>query len=340
MKRRTMGVLLALVVTCWALPAAAFEDIVDGNERLFLPEFKSWHKVSDDRKGVARVIEYVPLGESVKNWTQRVSVTVLYGLRTLALRDYLRLNRPDLKKRCSRARVMKPRLFLQNDFEFAVYGVDCAGVRSSAETSGNSDRKFEFMMVKVIKGSRNFYIVQLTWHGDKRTDDDPPGSKAKMSAWNRFIESVELCDMKSPTATCRAVGIEPMALGDRPTTSDKSVLPYACGFLYQVSVVPDLGKKRGIPLTQLIPVGRRDLSLAGESGEKTEAALKATKVNAEGNGPVTILMWPDKKTFLGDVEKDLARIDRNAEILKTLLIVRGLDERRIVVRENASCRKK
>lgn len=339
MVSKGLALSLALAMAFVSGTAGAFDGVADGDERLFMTAPKGWQKVLDNRQGNIRQVEFIPPGQSAKNWSDIVTLTVTYGLRTESLAMYLAGHVSVTRRTCPSARVLQPRFESENGFGGVIYGFECIGGTRPSFAPNVSVKRIELMTFKVIQGRKNLYVAQRAWHGDEKPASYPLASKGGMRPWVAFFDDVELCDTASKSQTCAHLGVFPNRKAEEIVKLGKISPSRKCRHLYQLSVVPDLSKPLGPRAVQTVAVGPDQLGLAGNTRKTTETMLEYILNNAEPNGRVSILMGPSADGLKGSIEKNLDHVARNAEIVKVLLIVKGIDENRIRVRENPDCRK-
>jgi len=143
-----------------------------------------------DKNARQQMTEMVPDGQSVKDWTDMVTVQIFLGMTDVT---------PDAYKQ----RLEK--LWTEN----------CKGAQSSPIGQGNErgypvivwlqycprnkeTGKPEVTLLKAIAGKDSFYVVQKAF----RFQPDKP----QVEQWSRYLRSVSVCDGRLPDRACPQTG--------------------------------------------------------------------------------------------------------------------------------------
>lgn len=339
MAPKVSNLLIACVVLLSPVPSVAFDKVFDGDERMFVDIPKDWLKGHEAQRGRTHLIEFVPRGQTVTDWTDMASLTILQGMKHIPFLDFMDKNRSILAKQCGQVNLVKPKFKSENEYQVMLFGLECIDGKSFPGAPQIAVKKFEFMMFKVIKGQKHLYIVQRTWHGNEKPKDYPPTSTDAMRSWLAFLDGAELCNVASHNRTCKSLGSLSNATASALTKDGRISMPYACDYIYQLSITPDLSKPFGRQMAMSVALGPGDLGMAGDARSGTAALLLPIIGHTAKNAPVSIMMGPSAQGAKGSFKKDRDHAIRNADILKKLLIEHGVEEKRIQGRENSNCQK-
>ena len=139
-----------------------------------------------DKNARQQMTEMVPRGQSVKDWTDMLTVQIFFGMTNVTPDSY--------KQRLEK-----------------LWAENCKGARSSPVGQGNERRlpvtvwaafcplnketgKPETTMLKAIGGKDSFYVVQKAF----RFQPD----KSQIEQWSRYLRGVSVCDSRVPERAC------------------------------------------------------------------------------------------------------------------------------------------
>lgn len=186
------GALLALAV----LPALA-------DEKLFVGIPPDWSKARQQDQPDRSIVEYLPPGQTVQNWTEMVTIQKFRGT-DVDLLTYLEKLIEKFGAGCQAARQMGPRVGEENGYKAAVAYMECRGPDPATAEPGVTLKAIEFMAVKAIQGRDGLNLVERAWHGDDPAQH--PLNRSTASDWVSVVRDAELCDMENLMQTCRSIG--------------------------------------------------------------------------------------------------------------------------------------
>lgn len=180
-----LAVLMVLIV----MTAATVARAQLANENLLVtvpPGYKVGYRVE---RGKMVMDEMVPMGQSVENWTEMVTVQIFHGLKTPPekLRDTLRQNWVAACPGGSGADVTSG---TENGYPVLIWLLDCPKNPQSGQP--------EMTWFKAIAGNDSFYLVQKAF---KFTPDKP-----QLDRWMAYLKSVAVCDTRIAARACPQVG--------------------------------------------------------------------------------------------------------------------------------------
>ena len=139
-----------------------------------------------DKNAKQQMTEMVPRGQSVKDWTDMVTVQIFFRMTDVTPEAY--------KQRLEK-----------------LWAENCKGAQSNPVGQGNErglpvtvwiafcplnkeTGKLELTMLKAIGGKDSFYLVQKAF----RFKPD----KAQIEQWSRYLRGVSVCDSRVPERAC------------------------------------------------------------------------------------------------------------------------------------------
>ena len=177
---------ILLTILCVSFPAHA--QLKNENLLVTVPE---GYKVDfQDKNKDQMITEMVPAAQSVKDWTEMVTVQIFFGMG--------RLTPEQFKQRIEK-----------------LWAETCPGVQSSAVGQGvergypmtlwiefcplnKQTGKPEFTLLKAIQGRDSFYVVQKAFRF--RPD------KTQIETWSRYLRGVYVCDSRLADQACPPTG--------------------------------------------------------------------------------------------------------------------------------------
>jgi hypothetical protein len=182
---RPVRVLLQTTLIAAALyaPPAMAEFV---NENLLIVTPKGYEVGYRDKKKDSLITEWVPVGETVDNWTEMVTVEVFYGLKVAS-----ELFMHDQEKRwraacpgASEARLVADGI--ENGYPARVWFLECPRNPESG--------KPEITWFKALQGNDSFYVVQKA----SRFRPD----REQIMHWVGYLRDVKVCDSRLADRAC------------------------------------------------------------------------------------------------------------------------------------------
>jgi hypothetical protein len=166
-----------------ARPAAA-ADLV--NENLITTAPPGYGVGFQDKNGQRQIVEWVPTGETVDNWTEMVTVQIFYHLN--ATPDAFM---HDLEKRWLASCPGSPAPHTianvtENGYPSLVWLLDCP--------KNPATGKPEITWFKAVQGNDSFYIVQKAFRFAP--------SKEQITRWVGYLKAIHVCDSRLPDRPC------------------------------------------------------------------------------------------------------------------------------------------
>jgi len=180
---------MALLVS--AEPVCSSAELRDEN---LLQNIPSGYKIDfQTRKGNMILIEMVPQGESVRNWTEMVTTNIYLGLKSATPESFQAKMQQMWGASCKDSHFAPVTKGKENGYPFAIWIQICPLNQSTG--------KPEYTWFKAIKGNDSFYVVQ------KAFKFKPP--EEQIPKWMQYLRSVIVCDARRNDHPCPKVGKVP-----------------------------------------------------------------------------------------------------------------------------------
>lgn len=182
---RTISISLGLVtamVTSACLAELQDENILAGLPAGFKIDFQQRNKTM-------LISEMVPVKQSVKNWTEMVTVQVFYGLKVTPDQFKAGIEK-ELATACPRAESHPVAQGPENGYPSMVWLQNCPINKATG--------KPEITWFKAIQGNDSFYVVQVAFKAWP--------SKEQITQWMGYLKEVTVCDTRLPDRACAAPG--------------------------------------------------------------------------------------------------------------------------------------
>ncbi|HWV52071.1 hypothetical protein [Pseudorhodoplanes sp.] len=183
-----MHIIPILLTTFFLFSVPAHAQLKNENLLVAMPD--GYVVGFQDKNAKQQMTEMVPRGQSVKDWTDMVTVQIFFNMTNVTPEAY--------KQRLEK-------LWTEN----------CKGAESSPIGQGNErgypvivwlqfcplnkdTGKPEVTLLKAIAGKDSFYVVQKAF----RFQPDKP----QVEQWSRYLRSVSVCDSRVPDRACPQTG--------------------------------------------------------------------------------------------------------------------------------------
>jgi len=184
----SMHIIPILLTTFFLFSVPAHAQLKNENLLVAMPD--GYVVGFQDKNAKQQMTEMVPRGQSVKDWTDMVTVQIFFNMTNVTPEAY--------KQRLEK-------LWTEN----------CKGAESSPIGQGNErgypvivwlqfcplnkdTGKPEVTLLKAIAGKDSFYVVQKAF----RFQPDKP----QVEQWSRYLRSVSVCDSRVPDRACPQTG--------------------------------------------------------------------------------------------------------------------------------------
>ena len=154
--------------------------------QMTLPE--GYEKGFSDGNAQQQIVEFVPIGQSVQDWQELLTVQVFYGLNTVPARQFAQTLMDRAADSCAGAAGNLIRNEPENGYDVSLFMVSCPG--------DGAEVRPEWTIFKGIAGKDSFYLVHKAWA--YRPD------REAVVEWSQFLYGVGLCDTRRDDAPCIA----------------------------------------------------------------------------------------------------------------------------------------
>ena len=167
-----------------ALGSVALADLENENLLVSVPPgYKVDFQQNNDN---ARMTEMVPANESVKNWTEMLTVQVFYRLQNVTPGEFKSRMEKLWSSNCSGSQSKLVKTGVEGGYPSTTWVMICPLNRATS--------KPENTWFRAIQGADSFYVVQKSF---KFTP-----SKAQENQWLAFLQKVLVCDSRLPDRAC------------------------------------------------------------------------------------------------------------------------------------------
>lgn len=139
-------------------------------------------------QGNSAIIEWVPTGETGKNWSEMLTLQVFQFPRPVTPAQFRSLLGQRWQRSCPGSVEVPIREGTENGYPFAFWLMDCP----KSPMSG----KREFTYFKAIQGNDYFFVVQKAFAFGP--------SKTQVEEWSRYMARIRACDPRRADRSCPA----------------------------------------------------------------------------------------------------------------------------------------
>ncbi|OPY15131.1 MAG: hypothetical protein A4E70_00831 [Syntrophus sp. PtaU1.Bin005] len=171
----------------WAAAVCSSAELRDENLVLNIP---SGYKVDYQvRQGNMLLTEMVPHHQSVKNWTEMVTINTHLGLRNISPESYRAKIQQLWDASCKGSQFAPVTKGKENGYPFVLWLSVCP--------LNPSTGKPEYTWFKAIQGNDSFYVVQKAFKFNP--------SEEQITQWMTYFRSIRVCDSRLKDRPCPKV---------------------------------------------------------------------------------------------------------------------------------------
>ena len=152
-------------------------------ERLVLSLPDGWDIGNFSVEGDMKMTEWIPDGQSVENWTERITLQVFRGVGDMTVQGFAHRILVNSEWVC--ARTTKQIDEQETDGPYPVLTLTLAC---------DTDNQHNHIRYKFIEGNDNFYVVQRAWRGEADDSERPDRSQTTDRSWTKFLDGVHVHD--------------------------------------------------------------------------------------------------------------------------------------------------
>lgn len=173
---------ILLAILFFSVPAHA--QLKNENLLVAMPD---GYKVGfQDKNGNQQITEMVPRGQSVKDWTEMVTVQIFFGMTNVTPAAYKQRLEKLWAENCKGAESSPVGQGSERGYPVVVWLQVCPLNKGTG--------KSEVTLLKAIAGKDSFYVVQKAF----RFQPDKP----QVEQWSRYLRGVSVCDSRVPERAC------------------------------------------------------------------------------------------------------------------------------------------
>lgn len=177
------------LAVCLVLLAAASARAQLVNENLLVAVPDGYKVDYGDKKDAMIINEMVPTSETVKNWTEMVTVQIFSGMTDVTPERFKERMEGLWRSVCPQAQTQTVSNDAENGYAAAVWQMSCP--------LNPNTGKPEQTWFKAIQGKDSFYLVQKAFRFAP--------SPAQAAQWTGYLKKVSVCDSRLPDKPCPAV---------------------------------------------------------------------------------------------------------------------------------------
>ncbi|MEQ8234516.1 MAG: hypothetical protein RLW61_06395 [Gammaproteobacteria bacterium] len=156
-------------------------------EQLLFAKPEGWHEVFSEVEDNLTTNEYVPKDQTAENWTEMVTVQVVFGMADASPDGVLSRIVRHLEEGCPGFSAQPIELGGTGDYPTLAVMLMCP----KNPDSGRGD----FILVRGIAGEESFYILQKAWRVPPFAPDSPPPvSLEERKFWLGYLAYLTVCD--------------------------------------------------------------------------------------------------------------------------------------------------
>ncbi len=326
--------LLGMIAVCAALvvsPAAADTD--KDLDMLFASPPAGWEVALNVGEEGSRVTEYVPKGQNKDTWDEKITIQVFDGLTAIDPREFTERIQEGRRKLCPDLMTHEPNSREINGYNVTVVRVECRDTNVADAPEGTELRKIEFLMMKVIMGRQNLYIIQRAWHGNKPGPGYPFYSETDAASWSAFFRQTEVCAPNDPGASCGALGLLSHEQVNAWAMNRYGDGKASCPYYASLTVKPEISKPVAAGRIAPVRLGIKEFGARNEESRLLEAMAGL----AQQNAPMTLIISLDDEAVV-DKKTDGQKVEADLAAMAKSLVEKKVDKERIVIRRNANCK--
>lgn len=181
-KQPRVALLFPALLAFFSSPA--FAQLQDENILMGLPD---GYVVGHQDKGAnGMIVEMVPQGETVENWTQMVTMQIFFHRGDMTPQAFEQNMQANWSNSCPNSQYRQIRSGAENGYSFSFWLLDCP--------LNSQSGKPETTFFKAIQGNDAFYVVQKAFRGEPTKD--------QIVDWTQLAGKVQVCDTRLPEQAC------------------------------------------------------------------------------------------------------------------------------------------
>jgi len=133
-----------------------------------------------DKKTHTRLLEFIPKGQTVKNWTQMITTTIFHRNINLSAQDFVKRMQNLWSSDCPNSYTKLLPHGKENGYSYALIMLYCPKSKVT--------HKEEITWLKAIKGNDSFYVVQKAFTYNLK--------KQEIIETMKYLKNIMICDTR------------------------------------------------------------------------------------------------------------------------------------------------
>ncbi len=158
------------------------------NENLLVGLPQGYKMAYQTRVKNMKITEMIPQSQSLKNWSEMVTVQIFLNDKKLSPIKFFHLMRSTPAKACKGSRAILIKKGFENGYAFSFFFLICP--------LNTKTKKPEYTWFKTIRGKDSFYVVQKAWKKKP--------AKSSIVKWTKYLRRVSACDTRKARHKCPA----------------------------------------------------------------------------------------------------------------------------------------
>ncbi|GIX26187.1 MAG: hypothetical protein KatS3mg123_0068 [Burkholderiales bacterium] len=165
-----------------------------GEERFEVPRPPGWKLSLSLTWPDLRMLEYLPSGQTLEAWQDRLTVQSFPRLRDVSLERYLDSIGQQARRVCDQVQVTGIGSGTLNGYPTADMGLYCTRFVESGQG--------EITLFRVVQGVEGLYVVQRAWRVTPFSLAAPPLRLEVIAQWAEYLRSITVCHPAVPAHPC------------------------------------------------------------------------------------------------------------------------------------------
>jgi hypothetical protein len=182
-----------LLAALLCLPLAQQAYALEGEQLYVLPP-QGWVPAFHDAQGNVELVEMVPQGQSMSDWSEMLMVQLINGKPNQTPEEVLKAQQEQIKQACEDSGFGAVSAGMENGYDMAMQAMAC--------TKSKKYAKGELNLFKVIRGHERLYILNRAWRGEPFDKAHLPVSPETTKSWLTFMSQALVCDSRDGQRPC------------------------------------------------------------------------------------------------------------------------------------------
>ena len=158
-----------------------------------------WAEVFRDN-GPIEIVEYIPAGQTLQKWTDKIVLQVYHNLNDLPLDAIQRRAQGQNRNRCTGVIEGPLQSGLNNGYASAFWTLGCRYLNDVITANGGVG---ETQYTKAIQGQRSLYVLNRLWRTPAFGEDGPAITATTINEGVAFLTTSIVCKPNSADHPCQ-----------------------------------------------------------------------------------------------------------------------------------------